>query len=111
MKDAIVIESDGTKPIIHVRTDIANSKTKEARRLAIEDNRIAELSLSWDDEILGSFAKFDESLLEELWDEDEIKQKIDDVGSIQFREYDESIADGVSVCECQTCGHKHAKKD
>lgn len=29
----------------------------------------------------------------------------------EFKEYDESIADGVSVCECPTCGHKHAKQD
>ena len=29
----------------------------------------------------------------------------------EFREYDESIADGVNACECQTCGHKHARKD
>lgn len=28
-----------------------------------------------------------------------------------FTEYDESIADGVSVCKCPTCGHEHAKKD
>jgi hypothetical protein len=28
-----------------------------------------------------------------------------------FQEYDESIADGVSVCKCPTCGHEHAKKD
>lgn len=29
----------------------------------------------------------------------------------EFKEYDESVADGVSVCECLTCGHKHARKD
>ena len=82
MEDAIVIESDGTKPIIHVRTDIPNSKTPAARKLALEDNRIAELSLSWDDKILGSFAKFDETLLEELWDENEILQKMNSAGNV-----------------------------
>ena len=28
-----------------------------------------------------------------------------------FAEYDESVADGVSVCKCPECGHEHAKKD
>ncbi len=28
-----------------------------------------------------------------------------------FREYDESIADGIEVCRCSTCGHEHAKKN
>lgn len=76
MQEAIVVESDGSRPIIHVRTDLPNSKTPEARRLAIEDNRIAQVSLDWDDKILGAFAEFDKKLLEGLWDEDEIKMKI-----------------------------------
>lgn len=74
MQEAIVVESDGSRPIIHVRTDLANSKTPDARRLAIEDNRIAQVSLDWDENILGAFAKFDEKMLEGLWDEDKIKK-------------------------------------
>lgn len=76
MEDAIVIESDGTKPIIHVRTDIPNSKTPEAQKLALEDNRIAELSLNWDNKILGAMAKFKREALKDLWDDDEIHRKI-----------------------------------
>jgi len=29
---------------------------------------------------------------------------------IEFKEYDESIANGVEVCTCPTCGHEHMKK-
>jgi len=29
---------------------------------------------------------------------------------ISFPEYDESVADGVEVCVCPTCGHEHTKK-
>lgn len=29
----------------------------------------------------------------------------------EFTEYDESIADGISVCKCAICGNEHAKKD
>lgn len=28
-----------------------------------------------------------------------------------FPEYDESIADGVHICTCPTCGHQHAAKE
>ena len=31
--------------------------------------------------------------------------------SPEFKEYDESIANGISICKCPTCGHEHAKKD
>jgi hypothetical protein len=47
MDEAIIIESDGRRPIVHVRTDL-EPDSPEARTLAIEDNRSAELSLSWD---------------------------------------------------------------
>ena len=28
----------------------------------------------------------------------------------EFKEYDETIADGIEVCKCPTCGHEHAAK-
>ena len=34
-----------------------------------------------------------------------------DEGGPEFPEYDESIADGVSVCRCAICGNEHAKQD
>jgi len=45
--EVLVIETDGTIPIIHKRTDI-DSGSPEARILGYEDNRTAELSLDWD---------------------------------------------------------------
>ena len=29
---------------------------------------------------------------------------------VEFKEYDETIADGINVCKCPTCGHEHAAK-
>lgn len=84
MNEAIVIETDGSRPIIHVRTDLANSKMPEARRLALEDNRVSEVSLNWDQRILGAFAEFDELMLENLWDEDQIRRLINNAGRIEF---------------------------
>lgn len=31
-------------------------------------------------------------------------------GAVEFKEYDETIADGISVCRCEKCGHEHADK-
>lgn len=109
MKEAIVIESDGSRPIVHVRTDLANSKTPEARRLALEDNRIAQLSLDWDDKILGAFAEFDEKVLQDLWDENEIKRIQAFVDDVNFKEYDESVEKDVEMIECPHCGQSFPK--
>ena len=50
--DPIIIEHDGKRPIIAVRTDIANANTPEAKRIALRANRIAEADLEWDAEIV-----------------------------------------------------------
>lgn len=63
MDDAIFIYTDGSKPIVHVRTDIAPG-SKEAQQLALEDNRVAELSLSWDVEVIAGFPA---DVLGDLW--------------------------------------------
>jgi len=44
----VVVEHDGTKPVIMVRTDIPDASTPLARRIIYRANRIAELDLSWD---------------------------------------------------------------
>jgi hypothetical protein len=51
--EPIVVESDGTRPIIHVRTDIPSADDPRARRLALAANRVAELNLEWDAEVLA----------------------------------------------------------
>lgn len=109
MNEAIVIESDGSRPIVHVRTDLANSKMPEARKLAIEDNRIAELSLSWDEEMLGAMAEFDEKLLEELWSIDEVKRMQVYVDDVKFKEYDEEVEKDVELITCPHCGKSFPK--
>lgn len=49
-EDAIIVESDGTRPIVHVRTDL-DPTDEMAIKLALADNRSAELA-EWDtDEI------------------------------------------------------------
>jgi DNA modification methylase len=50
--DVLVVEHDGTKPIVMVRTDIPSADSPEAREISIAANRIAELNLTWDAEVL-----------------------------------------------------------
>jgi DNA modification methylase len=46
--DVLVVEHDGLRPIVMVRTDIADANTPEARQIATAANRIAQLNLDWD---------------------------------------------------------------
>jgi DNA modification methylase len=54
--EAIIVEHDGRRPIIAVRTDIPNAQTVEAQRIAVRANRIAQVDLSWNPEILSELA-------------------------------------------------------
>jgi hypothetical protein len=67
--EPIIIESDGTRPIIVKRTDIPDAADKRAVRLALADNRVQELDLSWDVEVL---AGLDAATLDGLWTADEL---------------------------------------
>ena len=62
--EPIIVHSDGTRPVIHVRDDIPNAQDKRAVRLALAANRAAELDLSWDVEVL---AGLDADVLDGLW--------------------------------------------
>jgi DNA modification methylase len=51
--EPIVVESDGTRPIIHVRTDIPTADDPRAVRLALAANKIAADNLDWDASMLA----------------------------------------------------------
>jgi hypothetical protein len=103
----IVVETDGTTPIIHQRRDIA-AQSDQGRGLATADNLIAARSLNIDPQAL---LKLKPQVRDRFFFADEVAEILNKDQAVIFKEYDESIADGVSVCECPTCGHKHAKKD
>ncbi len=69
--EPIVIESDGSRPIVVVRTDIAKADDPRAQRLAVADNRVQEIDLSWNVEIL---AGLDAETIEGLWSSYELSQ-------------------------------------
>lgn len=67
--EPIIVRSRGDRPIIHVREDIPNAKTKQAKRLSLAANRIAEVSLNWDAEVLQEWNI--EGVTDDFWVEDE----------------------------------------
>jgi len=53
--EAIFVYSDGSKPVVVVRTDLDLETDLEAKELAIADNRAGELGLDWDSSILSEY--------------------------------------------------------
>ena len=64
LDDAIVVRSDGTKPVIVIREDIPSASDPRAVRLGIAANRVASLNLEWEPDVLAAIAReFDVSAL------------------------------------------------
>src|SRR5207244_6212011 len=51
-KDVLVVKTDGSKLVAVQRMDL-DLKDKRTKALAIADNRVGELDLEWDTEVLG----------------------------------------------------------
>ncbi len=71
----LVVHHDGKRPIIMVRDDIPNAQTPEAQRIALRANRIAQVDLKWNADVIAAFnaatpevaaAVFDQATLNEL---------------------------------------------
>jgi len=76
--DVLVVHHDGTKPVIMVRDDIPSADTPEARAISVAANRIAQVNLDYDAEvILGDLqAGVD---LEQFWRKDELDELLADL--------------------------------
>ena len=70
--EPIVVETDGSRPVIVKRTDIPNADDPRAKKLAILANRVAEVDLSWDAEVLVELSE--EIDLSDLFFEDELAE-------------------------------------
>jgi len=78
--EPIVIESDGTRPIVVVRTDIASASDPKAIKLGVADNRINQVNYIEDLEVLAEIAEdidlsslyFDDELSDLLEGEDDV---------------------------------------
>jgi DNA methylase len=71
MTDAIVVQTDGTKPIIHQRIDLDLETDPRATALAIRQNRVGEVNLNWDVDVLQAL-QTDGVDLSRFWEGDEL---------------------------------------
>ena len=70
--EPIVVDHDGTRPIIMRRTDIPNATDPRAVEISLAANRIAQVDLEWDADVLAAIAEAGEVDLSGLWDEAEL---------------------------------------
>ncbi len=67
--EPLVVHHDGKRPVIMVRDDIENAHTPRAQRLALASNRVGQIDLEWDVELL---AQMPAETLEGLWTAEEL---------------------------------------
>lgn len=108
--EPIIVHSDGTRPIIHVRDDIPTATDPRAVRAALAANQIAAANLEWDAGVIAAINAEDDAVFAGLFEHDELADIMAQAPDVEFKEYDETIADGLSVCRCEKCGHEHAAK-
>ena len=80
MKSIAVIETDGSSLVAVQRGDLDLKKDKKARELAIADNRIGELDLEWNPEVLASL----DVDLKQFWNENELNALLKDFCSSEL---------------------------
>lgn len=98
--EVIVVDHDGTRPIIMRRIDIPNAETEAAKRVSLRANRIAEVDLKWDAEVLK---EMDESLVAPLWTKEEWEKLLSNVELIP--ESEPTQPKEKKELQCPECGH------
>lgn len=76
LEDVIVVETDGSKLVAVRRTDL-DLDSPEARGLAIADNRVAELNLEWEPEVLQALNEDGAIDLDDWFHPDELDELLD----------------------------------
>jgi hypothetical protein len=116
--EPIIVRSKGDRPIIHIREDLPDASDPRAKKLSIYANRIAEVDLDYDLEVLAEL--HEEVGLEEMFFADEIealmgKENRDDEGGTEYQAPESSTKE-VNVdefefeCTCPKCGFQFNKK-
>lgn len=105
--EAIVIETDGQRPLFIKRNDLDLS-TEAGRRLSYFLNRSAQVSIDFDPERILSDLEAGVDF-GDLFREDELDEILGEVKDVDFPEYDESIEDEVEYVTCPHCEKKFPK--
>jgi hypothetical protein len=94
----LTVDADGETLVAVRRTGLSpEAKT----RLALFDNRVAELA-DWSPEVLEALKA--EGLTGGMFTDDEMAGLTNAPPDVEFKEYDESIADDVKMLMCPHCG-------
>jgi hypothetical protein len=80
MKSIAVIETDGSSLVAVQRGDLDLERDKKARGLAIADNRVGEIDLEWNPEVLASL----DVDLTQFWNENELNALLKGFRSNEF---------------------------
>ena len=80
MESITVIETDGSSLVAVRRGDLDLKKDKKARELAIADNRVGELDLEWNPEVLATL----DVDLKQFWNENELNSLLKGFRSADF---------------------------
>ncbi len=95
-----VVDADGDE-VIAVRR--RNLTPEQKRRLALFDNRAAELA-EWDEGVIAGLVE--DTDFSDIFTDDELAAVLQTVPDVEFKEFDESVADQVAYAECPNCGHR-----
>ena len=105
----IVVETDGTRPVVVIRKDIPTAADPRAQRLGLADNRVAEIDLAWD---VATLAGFDAAALDGLWTPEELSdlgQAWADEQTPNFQPVgidEQGRLDQKKPVVCPSCGHE-----
>lgn len=100
LDDIITVKTDGTKLVAVQRMDL-DINDKKARELAIADNRISEVNLDWDTDVLAELED-DGVDLSDWWNDEELESTGDVKGGNADNEID---IDGFRLeHQCPKCG-------
>jgi DNA modification methylase len=76
LEDVIIVRTDGHQLVAVQRTDLDLETDPRAKRLALADNRVAQVDLEWDVEVLAQLTSADPTLTEGLWTRAELEALI-----------------------------------
>jgi hypothetical protein len=107
--DALVIEHDGTKPVVMVRTDIPNAEHPTAKQIHYAANLTAAINLDLDPQIVIEDLEAGLDLSDVGISDLDLAGLMPEPIPDEFPEYDESVANDVEFCTCPSCGHKFPK--
>lgn len=76
MQDVIIVQTDGSQLVAVQRTDLEIGDPR-AKKLAILDNRISEVDLAWDKDVLEQMSKVQPDVIASAWDSLELKNLLE----------------------------------